>query len=622
MLNFHQLQPIVDEKYSFIGIQKQDNKLYLYLPKGFDTKNYDKYDSKRDTYFLFYRVLHRYKQICAKKGNLEKQLAKDRDGVIQTNGSVHKVVIPDNNDEEVLLYSKLDAISKILDAYEEPKILSLAYRLGESEEIDYSQIHQYLDRAKYLPNGAAYIDTMDMPRLQVKYQSTDIIGMYCYIFVEVKQQLGEEITSEIQALSEEFAHRYLDTESSVFNEEYCIQTVDILKDILETIEHRTPIKDADYWDFHNAIELFLYGELSQQDEGEIWGINNFCFVWESMCLTYLTKNISLSRLLYIDKSYLEVDLPKSVDSEPKLLNEENVFRINGKNLRPDAIIKSNIFDITSSLQQKAPLFADGLRLETDNWDDYGYRTTFSGNLLNKDDSVFEYTELKIIYIGQPYNEIHTSQELNRICTPLQWQRSKNEQYLIKSRLPIKFYSYWDIDLNTINIRQLACMYLLNHIFYIGIENKVYCKDKFYIFLKNTFSLKEQENILLCSLFRRLGDVYDDENSLHLMFEEFVKAITCLNIIDIKYKPTDYYFNKSNIEEIKSRDIRKQFVYEYLLQQHLKNNNKFNKLPIKSSFWLPTDDESKHMTKVEPEYLNDYIELNKVSFNIIAKSYLE
>ncbi|MDY6898947.1 MAG: hypothetical protein SWZ49_12845, partial [Cyanobacteriota bacterium] len=194
MLNFHNLNSIIGNQYSFVGIQKQNNQLLLYLPKGFDINNYDTYDSKRNIYFLLYKILHHYKQICAKKGNLKKQLVKDRDGVIQSNDSVHKVVIPENNDEEVLLYSKLDAIGKILDAYDEPKIMSLAHRLGESEEVDYSQIHKYLDRAKYLPNGAAYIDTMDMPRLQVKYQSTDIVGMYCYIFVEVKQQLGEEIT--------------------------------------------------------------------------------------------------------------------------------------------------------------------------------------------------------------------------------------------------------------------------------------------------------------------------------------------------------------------------------------------------------------------------------------------
>lgn len=600
MLNFQNLQPIVSDKYSFVGIQKQDNKLQLYLPKGSDAKKFNTYDSKRDIYFLLYNILRRYKQICAEKGNLEKQLAKDRDGVIQSNDSVHKVVIPES-DDEVLLYSKLDAIGKILDAYDEPKIMSLAYRLGESEEIDYSQIHQYLDRAKYLPNGAAYIDTMDMPRLQVKYQSTDIVGMYCYIFFEVKQQLGEEIISEIQVLAEGFAHRYLDAENSLFNEESCIKTVDVLKDILETIEHQTPIKDADYWDFHNAIELFLYGELSQQEEGEIWGINNFCYVWESMCLTYLAKSIDSSRLLYVDNNNLSLDVIKRVESKPKLLDVNNAFIINEKKyLRPDAVVLDNLYNI----QQME--ITNTYYLGIKDWDDYNYKTTFDCT-----NSYFNKKRLKIYYVNQVKNN-HTFYKLQKLyITPT----NQHRYLIINDRLSNVFYSFWVIDTETLNHKVLFLMYIFNHVFYVAIENGIYTKDKFDYFCNNL-----EGDVFKISLFR---DAYRFGCNLTQLFQDFVEAITCLNIIDIKYKPISDYFDKNKCEEIKSRDICKQFAYEDLLQQHIDTNGNSNQPEIKSSFWLPTNgDESEHMSKVEPEYLNGYIELNKVSFNLIAKSYLE
>ena len=596
MLNIKELEPIVSEKYSFVGIQKKNHQLQLYLPKGFDVKKFDTYDSKRDIYFLLYNILRRYKQICAEKGNLEKQLVKDRDGVIQSNDSVHKVVIPES-DGEVLLYSKLDAIGKILDAYDEPKIISLAYRLGESEEIDYSQIHQYLDKAKYLPNGAAYIDTMDMPRLQVKYQSTDIVGMYCYIFFEVKQQLGEEIISEIQVLAEGFAHRYLDAENSLFNEEYCIETVDILKDILETIEHRTAIKDADYWDFHNAIELFLYGELSQQEEGEIWGINNFCYVWESMCLTYLVKNIDSSRLLYMDNNNLSSDVIALTKSRPKLLNIKYSFKIDDSPLRPDAVIIDTLYnvdqtDLTSTYY-----------LHKLDWNDYHYKTAFDCTLNKK--------FLKIAYENQDQKN-HTFYELKKLCTTPTHQ---NHYLIINSRLPNIFYSFWLIDIRILNHKELSLMYIFNHAFYVAIENGIYTKDKFDEFCNNL-----EGDVFQISLFR---DAYNFHSNPGSLFEDFVQAITCLKIIDVKYKPLSDYFNADKREEIKSRDIRKQFVYEHLLQQNIPNNVKLKNLRIKSSFWLPTNgDESEHMSKVEPEYLNGYIELNKVRFNIVAKSYLE
>jgi hypothetical protein len=158
------------------------------------------------------------------------------------------------------------------------------------------------------------------------------------------------------------------------------------------------------------------------------------------------------------------------------------------------------------------------------------------------------------------------------------------------------------------------MYIFNHVFYVAIENGIYTKDKFDEFFNNL-----EGDVFQISLFR---DAYNFHSNPSLLFEHFVQAVICLKIIDIKYKLVSDYFNADKRESIKSRDIRKQFVYEYLLQQHLNNNNKFNKLPIKSSFWLPTDDDSVHMTKVEPEYLNDYIELNILSFNVIDKSYLE
>jgi hypothetical protein len=421
--------------------------------------------------------------------------------------------------------------------------------------------------------------------------------MYCYIFVEVKQQLGEEIISEIQALAEGFAHRYLDAENSLFNEESCIQTVDILKDILETIEHQTPIKDADYWDFHNAIELFLYGELSQQEEGEIWGINNFCYVWESMCLTYLAKSIDSSRLLCVDSNNLSSDIITRIKNKPKLLNVNNAF----KNLRPDAVVLDNLYNI-----QQIEITSN-YHLRWSNWNDYHYETAFYCT-----NPYFEKKPLKIVYANQQKNN-HTFYELQKLyITPT----NQHHYLLINDRLSNAFYSFWLIDTETLNHEVLSLMYIFNHVFYVAIENGIYTKDKFSNFCTNL-----EGDVFKISLFR---DAYNFHSNPGKLFEDFVQAITFLNIIDIKYKPVSDYFDESKHEEIKSRDVRKQFVYENLLQQHIKNKNNDNpnQLKIKSSFWLPTDDESQHMTKIGKQYLSNYIELNKVSFNIVAKSYLE
>jgi len=53
------------------------------------------------------------------------------------------------------------------------------------------------------------------------------------------------------------------------------RVINILKEALDTIDQRTPLKDADYDQFYDAIEQFLYGNWQCADDGEIWGINNF-----------------------------------------------------------------------------------------------------------------------------------------------------------------------------------------------------------------------------------------------------------------------------------------------------------------------------------------------------------
>ncbi|MGK7930484.1 MAG: hypothetical protein AB4041_03475 [Microcystaceae cyanobacterium] len=231
-------------------------------------------------------------------------------------------------------------LSGILTAYDEPKILSLVYRLGQSDKVDYSKLHKHLHHAVYLPNHAAYVDYMTLPRKQVQFESTDIVAMYCYLLWEIKQQLNEEIGTELKALAERFQEQYLKAEYSLFDEQSYTQVIDSLKDSLEMIDHNTPLKDADYWELYEAIELFLYGEMRQDQEGEVWGINNFHSVWESMCLTYIAKNNKLENILYLDTQFISDNLSQILQKADTVIDLSNAFKINGSNLRPDAVMYS------------------------------------------------------------------------------------------------------------------------------------------------------------------------------------------------------------------------------------------------------------------------------------------
>lgn len=606
MINFQELQLEVNKKYSFVGIERRDSKIIFCLPKGFDPMLFTTYDSKRDLFFLFYRVLSNFKEICIEKGYLQFDAdikTQDRDGVIRNRGSIQKISLPDVEIEENIFYSKLDLIGSILSAYDEPKILSLAYRLGKSEEINYSKLHLFLHRVVYLDNGAAYIDAMTLPRQMIHYQPTDIVGMYCYILVEVKQQLHEEVSGEVAALAEQFKHKYIGTEYGLFHEKYSSQTVDSLKNALELIDKNTALKDADYWYFYDAIELFLYGDISQNDDGEIWGIRNFHSVWESMCLTYLAKIVSPEYILYLDTKFLSNNVVVSANSNTKILDLANVFRINNSRLVPDAVVLSTGFD-TLIMKEKNTYY---LRKDVKGgvvWDDYGYKTAFYCQLPNSSKEIF----LRIAYKDQPTGINHTFDEL------AQFYKSQRSKLAIDSKLPNNFYSFWGVDFDNLNFQSLNMMFNLNHVFYIALSKAIYDSDIFREFLLNELNSSVFNN----SLFRSY-----EKNQIVDMFREFLKTVSYLKVIDIKYLPLEYFLDSNNRRNLKERSIRKQFVYEYLLQRFINGNNLFNSTEIKSTFWLPSwEDNSLVIKEVEPGYLDGYISLENINFAALIDSYLD
>ncbi|WP_169221541.1 hypothetical protein [Brasilonema sp. UFV-L1] len=607
------MQPVVNDKYSFVGIQKRDSQIQLCLPRGFDPAVFDTYNNKCYIFFLLYKILCQFKNICNLKGYL--QSAADRDGVVRGDGSTQEISLPDVVNEGNMLYSKLDNIGAILAAYDELKILSLAYRLGITEKVDYSQIHRFLHRAVYQNNGAAYIDAMTLPRQQVQYQSTDIVAMYCYILWEIKQQLDEEIPPELQVLAEDFKHRYIGAEYSLFHEEYCTQTVDILKDALELIKRSTPLKDDDFWQFHDAIELFLYGELSQQDEGEIWGIKNFHSVWESMCLTYLAKNVAPENILHLDGRYIADDVLALVNSKPKILDLTDAFIINGKQLMPDAVVyyvgsyfrQNNVYHLKKSYAWNGAL-----------WNDYSYETRFT---CQKPGKKYTVIDIKIGYINQFPQTGHTFVELEKIYPVI------NEELLINSQLPENFYSFWEIDVNELNSSEFDLMFKVNHVFCVALRNGVFTPDKFKYFLRIHLDVPvDRSNVFNSSLFRYyiVEPFKKDIDDLVSRFADFIQKVSCgFRIVDIKYLEPEDFSISNNFRELKERSIRKQFVYEYLLQQRIESSGKYKDLEIRSDFWFPSSwNDSDVLEETINNSFSGYIDFNNVNFAAIADSYLK
>lgn len=610
MINFNEIKLIVKDNYSFVGIKKQKNTLYFFLPHGFKhhIHQINTFTIKRNLFFSFYKIFIKFKEICIEKGYLSKDYefgTHDRDGVINSNRGSEIQDKHNEGESENIFYSKLDIIGRLLDAYDEPKILTLAYRLGKSDKLDVSQIHRYLHQAVYLPNHAAYVDKMINPKRVLKFESTDIVAMYCYIFNEIKQQLEEVVSSETIALSERFSQKYIRSQDSLFNENSYQRVLGVLKDALEAIDHNTSIKDADYWQYYEVIEQFLYGDWHQSENGKILGIDNFHSIWESMCLTYLAQIVDPSLLLYLDTRYVSFKTLERIKSSTKAIDISQCLHINGSPLFPDAIILR-----TSNAQSKTKKTYK--LLANTGWNDYGYKTIFQCPGI---------PELKIAYIGQSYD--HTFEKLNNFL-----QKDSDGNLIIDTRLPNNFYSFWDVP-EQLDDDCLHKMLYFNHLFYLAIEKWITDWDKFQEEILQSlgivFGLRYNDpksNVFTHSLFRYYT-VEMVKEKFNVFVTKYLKQNQfCFEIIDIKYLHYEDFFDINNIENIKRRSIRKQFVYEYLLQKFLEHNKQFINFNICSSFWLPTyETDNLDIQEEGVTFMDGYIQLKNVNFMMLAESYV-
>ena len=612
MLNFHNLTCVIDSRYSFVGISKKSNALILYLPKGFQNqlKMHDSFEGKRDLFFLLYRVLREFKVICIDKEYLYSSsswISRDRDGVIQGDeGST----TTQNLDDPIIFHAKLDSLDILLSVYDELKISALSARLGNTNKIDLSKLDRYLHKGVFLPNGAIYIDSMVLPRYQVQFESTDIVSLYCYLVREVKTQLEEEITPEVSAMAERFQHHYLGSEDGLFLEDSYDRVVDILKEALDTIDRRTPFKDADYDDFYEAIEKFLYADWEKAGDGEIWGVNNFHSIWESICLTYLTKTVEAKNLLFLDRTFISNEILTKLDLVPKSINIVKDFKINGKNLIPDVLTCSIFPKIQSKI---LPRFLSPNR----RWsDDYSYYTMFNynSNLFQK--------EIRIAYMGQA-RKSHTFDALPDI-------QKISDKYILTSSLPKKFYSYWEIDLDNRQsiLEQCNAMQYVNHIFYVSICLNIYDFSEFcQKILIKLFKLSIEDsriyrvdNVFSYSLLR--GICFADLKSQFNTFMAYIFSdMIQFELIDVKYLTLDYIQDPTNISDIRERSIRKQFVYEYLLQEQAKKLTQDASPSISSSFWVPDSSSEEEVLSDGPKYLDGYLKLVTVDVESVMRSYV-
>ena len=332
---------------SFVGIRRNENgEVEFRLPHGFDDFPENDFEATKDLFFKMYRTFKKFERdnwrpnILDTRSAGKDQVQKEKDGYRFKN----------KEDTEVVLYSKIALIENLLDVYRDLALDQMERRIGADEKVDYSKIDRYLDRAIYLPNDVIYIDEMDLPRQTLRYESTTLIDLFCFIVSELQNELEQDIEPRVQELAHRFSEQHLSHEESLFNEETFETTIRTLKGALDDIDKRTAYKDEDYWRLYEAIETFLYGELDMDnphEDGTFWGISNFSSVWEDMCVTDSFAYYTDDNIIYADTNIIfnreRVANSKSANYFPiyKKSNFSDPFFIEfrGKKrwLRPDLI---------------------------------------------------------------------------------------------------------------------------------------------------------------------------------------------------------------------------------------------------------------------------------------------
>lgn len=344
MFNPSTLRVVSQDVSPFVGIQKAtDGKLEFCLPFGFD--EFPKNDAEKITKFFFslYRTFQSFQKLI--QDNFPRKSPK-------TEGTIQKekgFTFIDKEDETVTLSSKIANIDSVLVGYDELRIFSIVQRPRRTQQIKYDQIDKYLHQAVYLKGNIPYVDEMILPQPTIEYSITDLVRMYCFVYVEIKIQLDEteNIPIEIIGQAQLFRENSLHPDSSLFatNHDFTIQ---LLRFELDEIARQVVLKDNDYWHFYKALEDFLYGIPNYNKEGVFWGITSFALVWEDMCINYMyqkdwegvwfadsSRDFANKQLDRYNKIYLSTEF-----ENPFYLSMNNEVRY----LRPD-LVRQIKFDV-------------------------------------------------------------------------------------------------------------------------------------------------------------------------------------------------------------------------------------------------------------------------------------
>lgn len=569
MFNFDELKIIKGKESeerkcgSFVGIRRDKNteEMHFVLPRGFEDFVPDYNNIKK----LFFNMYKTFKKFVDEKKDIEKILddkPQSKDNIsAESNGSYCFV---DGDDNEVIMYSKIEMIDAMIQVHKELDVEALIQESGLVEEIDYSKVDNLINNGIFLKNHSILIDFMIGEKNIIQGIPAEIIEIYCYIYNELLVELEYDIDSRVKDIAYNFSYKNLTAEQGLFNEYTFESTIVILKDRLDLIHRFTAYKDSSYWLIYDAVEKFLYSGLVFDSENEkgFWGINNFSQVWEDMCNTFFVKKFSEDKIIYCD-SELKLEnflgnLSRQHQSGFNILIDRDLtnnfcveFNESVRWMRPDLVVHNN-YSVIEIIENK------GL---------YFYEIISSNNL--KKPKLFIDDDIKVKLQFKIVEDIMISDQnqfyyFNKIIGKFQNLASKNYRKKLSR-------SYPSLNIKKINSK----LYYLN-----GISESDFISE---------WKILTKEIEVECQNSR-----YD------------------IHCIDWKYLPLSY-FDKDSKEL--NTNITKQLTYEFCLYNNLYCKDKSIGSQFGIPYYMSDDEDFKIHAKLKG------VEVCKMNFNKIQSAYL-
>lgn len=299
------------QDHQFVGVRRNSKgDVEFCIPEGFDDFPIDDKEQVNKLFFDIYKLIRTYAKNIARRYNI-----RDVEGAMWGSGKLEYV---DEHGENVEIYSRISMIEDVIDAYNELKIFELVRHQRKTNYVQYDKIDKYLHKAIYINGDIPFVDEMMLSGNYVIYDISDIVRLYCFIYVELKKAMGEygAIGYEIKSYAEVFKGQHLSNESGLFGEKNHIETVEDLKRLLYEIDATVEMKGEDYLYFFGAIESFLFGRNLDSDSNIMWGITRFSAIWESICLEFLVRlkginNVKYSGCLYKGEKIISDDFDAS-----------------------------------------------------------------------------------------------------------------------------------------------------------------------------------------------------------------------------------------------------------------------------------------------------------------------